>query len=66
MPKQRYNIMLNPAVIARVDYHAARLDMSRSELINFILFDQLKKYGDDVADQKEDDANQVHFEEVIA
>ena len=58
--------MLNPAVIARVDYHAARLDMSRSELINFILFDQLKKYGDDVADQKEDDANQVHFEEVIA
>ena len=66
MSKQRINITINPAVLARVDFHAARLDMSRSELINFILFDQLKKYGDDVSEPKEIDENQVLFEEVIA
>ena len=46
MSKQRYNIMLNPAIVAKIDYHSEQLDISRSELINRILFDQLRDFGD--------------------
>lgn len=46
MTKQRYNIMLNPAVVAKIDLHAEELDMSRSDLINRILFDELMNFGD--------------------
>ena len=46
MTKQRYNIMLNPAVVAKIDFHAEELDMSRSDLINRILFDELMNFGD--------------------
>ena len=38
--------MLNPAIVAKIDYHAKELDKSRSELINFILYDCLKDFGD--------------------
>jgi hypothetical protein len=44
--KKRYNIMLNPAVVAKIDFHAEELDMSRSDLINRILFDELMNFGD--------------------
>lgn len=46
MMKKRYNIMLNPAVVARVDNHANELGISRSDLINRILFDELLSFGD--------------------
>ena len=52
MMKKRYNIMLNPAIVAKIDYHAEILDMSRSDLINRILFDELLNYGD-VPDQSD-------------
>jgi|GEM_PF-4290622 len=52
MMKKRYNIMLNPAIVAKIDYHAEVLDMSRSDLINRILFDELLNYGD-VPDQSD-------------
>lgn len=45
--KKRYNIMLNPAVVYKIDIHAAKLDMSRSEFINYILYDKLQQYGED-------------------
>ena len=62
--KQRYNIMLNPAIVAKIDYHANKLDMSRSDLINRILFDELSNYGDvpDLSDPELD--GQVDFSEV--
>lgn len=44
--KKRYNIMLNPAIVAKIDYHANELDISRSDLINRILFDELSNFGD--------------------
>lgn len=44
--------MLNPAIVAKIDYHAEVLDMSRSDLINRILFDELLNYGD-VPDQSD-------------
>lgn len=46
MPKKRYNIMLNPAIVAKIDYHAEQLDTTRSELINRILYDELRDFGD--------------------
>ena len=51
--------MLNPAVVSRIDIHAARLDMSRSELINYILYDQLKQYGEDPEEKESDITNQI-------
>ena len=38
--------MLNPAIVAKIDYHANELDISRSDLINRILFDELSNFGD--------------------
>ena len=57
--KQRYNIMLNPTVVSKIDIHAAKLDMSRSELINYILYDQLQQYGEDPDDSEPDIADQI-------
>ena len=62
--KQRYNIMLNPAIVSKIDYHAEQLDMSRSELINRILFDELDSYGD--VPEEKDIENQIIMPEVIA
>ena len=64
--KKRYNIMLNPAIVAKVDYHAEQLDMTRSELINRILFDELRDFGDapDLSDPEIDD--QIIMSEVIS
>ena len=66
MGKQRYNIMLNPAIVAKVDYHAEQLDMSRSDLINRILFDELREFGDtpDLSDPELED--QIHLSEVVS
>ena len=44
--KKRYNIMLNPSIVAKIDYHADKLELSRSDLINRILFDELSSFGD--------------------
>lgn len=38
--------MLNPAIVAKIDYHASQLDKSRSDLINYILYDCLKDFED--------------------
>ena len=46
MMKKRYNIMLNPSIVAKIDYHADKLELSRSDLINRILFDELSSFGD--------------------
>ena len=64
--KQRYNVMLNPAIVAKIDYHADRLDMSRSDLINKILFDELMNFGDapDLSDPELDD--QILLSEVVS
>ncbi len=58
--------MLNPAIVAKVDYHAEQLDMTRSELINRILFDELRDFGDapDLSDPEIDD--QIIMSEVIS
>ena len=66
MSKQRYNIMLNPAIVAKIDYHAEQLDMSRSDLINRILFDELSNFGDvpDLLDPEIDD--QIILSEVVS
>lgn len=66
MAKQRYNVMLNPAVVAKVDYHAEQLNMTRSELINRILFDELREFGDapDLSDPELDD--QILLSEVVS
>lgn len=62
--KQRYNIMLNPAIISKLDYHAAQLDISRSSLINKILFDCLIEFGD-IPDQSEPELeDQITMQEV--
>lgn len=64
MMKKRYNIMLNPAIVAKIDYHAEILDMSRSDLINRILFDELLNYGD-VPDQSDSELeDQITMQEV--
>lgn len=64
--KKRYNIMLNPAIVAKIDYHAEQLDMSRSDLINRILFDELLNYDDapDLSDPELDD--QILLSEVVS
>lgn len=64
MRKQRYNIMLNPALVRKIDYHASKLDKTRSELINYILYDCLKDFGDvpDLSDQEIED--QIDIAEV--
>ena len=66
MPKQRYNIMLNPAIVSKIDYHAEELNMSRSDLINRILFDQLQSYGEvpDLSDPELD--GQTVLPEVVS
>lgn len=66
MTKKRYNIMLNPAVVAKIDFHAEELDMSRSDLINRILFDELMNFGDvlDLSDPELD--GQTVLPEVIS
>ena len=64
--KQRYNIMLNPAIVAKIDYHAEQLDMSRSELINRILFDELDSYDDVPEDTDSDIEDPITMSEVIA
>ena len=58
--------MLNPAIVAKVDYHAEQLDMSRSDLINRILFDELREFGDtpDLSDPELED--QIHLSEVVS
>ena len=64
--KQRYNIMLNPAVVERIDHHAQELSMSRSEVINFILYDCVSNFeGVPVASELKLDG-QVVFPEVVA
>ena len=66
MIKQRYNIMLNPAIVSKIDHYANHLDMSRSELINKILFDTLRDFGDvpDLSDPEVE--GQTELDEVIA
>lgn len=66
MIKQRYNIVMNPALMAKIDYHAVQLDMSRSELISRILFDTLRDFGDppDLSDPKIE--GQTELDEVTA
>lgn len=59
MKKQRYNIMLNPAIVAKIDYHARELDKSRSDLINYILFDCLRDFGDVPEDEKNEIDGQI-------
>lgn len=66
MPKQRYNIMLNPAIVAKIDYHAEQLDMTRSELINRILFDELREFGDVPVLSDPDPDDQIFFSEVVS
>lgn len=58
--------MLNPAIVAKIDYHAEQLDMSRSDLINRILFDELLNYDDapDLSDPELDD--QILLSEVVS
>lgn len=63
--KRRYNLMLNPAIVAKIDYHAEQLELSRSDLINRILYDCLRDFGDvpDLSDPELED--QLKFNEVI-
>ncbi len=39
MAKLRYNLILNPAVVDRIDVYAKDNDLSRSEAVNMILYD---------------------------
>ena len=55
--------MLNPAVVARIDIHAHKLDMSRSELINYILYDQISQYGYDPDEGSPDINGQTFFDD---
>ena len=65
MIKKRYNVMLNPALVARIDYHAKQLDMSRSNLINQIVFDELMNYGD-IPDEKDPEIdNQIKTSQLV-
>ena len=43
--KKRYNVMLNPATLAKVDYFARENGLSRSEAINRILYDFCRTYN---------------------
>lgn len=45
--KMRYNVMLNPVIVNKIDFHAKKLCMSRSELIEKIVYDCLIEFGDD-------------------
>ena len=51
--------MLNPAIVAKIDYHARELDKTRSDLINYILFDCLRDFGAIPEDTKEDIEGQI-------
>ena len=65
MIKKRYNVMLNPALVAKIDYHAEQLDMSRSDLINRIIFDELMNYGDIPEEKDPEVDDQIKISEVV-
>lgn len=57
--------MLNPAIVSKIDYHAGQLGKSRSDLINYILYDCLKNFGDvpDLSDPEME--GQIEISEVM-
>ena len=57
--------MLNPAVVARVDVYSSQQDISRSEAINFILFEFCELNGIYVK-VTEKCEGQLNLSEVIA
>ena len=64
MPKLRYNLMLNPAVVSRIDVYAEERDISRSEAINEILYDFCN--DNDIYNYESDKIlNQLEFSEDV-
>ena len=60
--KKRYNVMLSPALMWRVDGYAEKNNMSRSKLINDLLSDFIRtKYGCTFTDDLIPDDNQLYF-----
>lgn len=43
--KKRYNIMLDPTTVKRIDFYAADNDMTRSELIEKVMFEYMNDVG---------------------
>lgn len=63
--KQRYNLMLNPGIVSKIDKYAASNELSRSDVINQLLFEFVfdRAISDDPDPELED---QITMTEVIA